>query len=634
MADAKRVQSLLLAAIALLLVYAVLGDKPWDPELAERVAAGKPLRAKDYAASFEWWACVVNAALAAALLATRSRWLETHAAPPLEALAPPARPSGVALGLVLAAVIALGAAAWPRLQHGLWDDEQTTARIAVAGYYEADASGRLRFHDASWRDTLWGYNPNNHVGYSVLARLASAPWPGAAGPSDERALEPALRLPAFLFGLASVASAFLLLWRLGYPGAGVVAAWLLALHPWTLRYASEARGYSLELLLATASVYLLVCALHRGRWRDWLALAGAELLMLWTYPPAILYLALLNLVALGALVRLRARTPALAPQLRRWLVSGVVAAMLLLQLMLPNLPQLLGYLDEQHRPIDARFVQSVLSYFFAGEPWSWHRRAAPQFPELARLAAQHPLAFGTGAAASALALLLGGLRLLRARAPRPALVPLLTLGAPLTLLVVWLRSDELYVWHLCYLLAPLACVAALGLSWPAARLSRLGLVVPVAYLAAFGWWTGEARSALRTRPLEPMRESVVLTRPLAPDAPGQREVITASFSDEPFYYDPFVRRLREAAELRALIGESDASGRLLFVNIGRFDLAEKRKPELLEMVRSRELFEEVAVLEGFEPEHTRRVYRHQPRAAGSAPVSAAPAQAPQGSGGR
>jgi len=149
-ADAKRVRSLLLAAIALLLLYAVLGDKPWDPELAERVASGKPLRAKDYAASFEWWACVVNAALAAALLATRSRWLETHAAPPLEALAPPARPSGAALGLVLAAVIALGAAAWPRLQHGLWDDEQTTARIAVAGYYEADGQGTHRRNVNPW----------------------------------------------------------------------------------------------------------------------------------------------------------------------------------------------------------------------------------------------------------------------------------------------------------------------------------------------------------------------------------------------------------------------------------------------------------------------------------------------------
>jgi hypothetical protein len=186
------------------------------------------------------------------------------------------------------------------------------------------------------------------------------------------------------------------------------------------------------------------------------------------------------------------------------------------------------------------------------------------------------------------------------------------------LLLAWLRSQELYVWHLSYFVAPLACAVGLGLSWPAAALARrplaarLALGVPLAYLAAFAWWTNDARTALRARPLEPMRESVALTRPLAPHAPEQREVITASFSDDPYYYDPFVRRIRNVAELEALVRESDESGRPLFVNIGRFDLAEKRRPELLALVKKPELFEEVAVLEGFEPEHTRRVYRHGP----------------------
>ena len=46
-----------------------------------------------------------------------------------------------------------------------------------------------------------------------------------------------------------------------------------------------------------------------------------------------------------------------------------------------------------------------------------------------------------------------------------------------------------------------------------------------------------------------------------------------------------------------------------------FELAEKRRPELLALVRRPELFDEVAVLEGFEPEHTRGVYRHPPRSA-------------------
>jgi len=612
------VRAALIVAIVILLAYVAFGDKPWDPEFAERIASGKPLRGKDYAARFEWWASLLNAALAGVLLATRSRWLRPHSAPALAALARPASPARWQLALVLLAMLALGAAAWPRLGHGLWDDEATTARNSVAGFYQADAEGRLRFYDASWRDTLWFYDPNNHVAYSVIDRLVSAPWRALAGEADERAPEFALRLPAFAFGLGSLAAAFLLLWRIGYPGAGVVAVWLLALHPWVLRYSSEARGYSLEMMLALASAYLLVGALHLGRFRDWLLLGGAELMMLWTYPPTILHVALLNLVALAALFRLRGGTPDLAPQLGRWLVSGVVAAMVLVQLVLPNLPQLAAYLDEQQRPIGWRFVLSALAYFFAGEPWSWGRRAAPQFPELARLFAERPVALRAAVAATLLALGLGVARLLRAASARALLAPLLVLGAPLMLLLAWLRSQELYVWHLSYFVAPLACAVGLGLSWPAAALARrplaarLALGVPLAYLAAFAWWTNDARTALRARPLEPMRESVALTRPLAPHAPEQREVITASFSDDPYYYDPFVRRIRNVAELEALVRESDESGRPLFVNIGRFDLAEKRRPELLALVKKPELFEEVAVLEGFEPEHTRRVYRHGP----------------------
>jgi len=610
----RRVRAILIAAIAVLLSYVAFGDKPWDPDLAERVAAGKPLRAKDYAARYEWWASLINAGLAAGLLATRSRWLRPDRAPAAVALAPPEPPSRAQLGLVLLAMVVLGVTAGPRLGHGFWDDEATTARNAVAGFYEADREGRLRFHDASWRDTLWRYDPNNHVAFSVVGRLASAPW-RLLGSADERVPEPALRLPAFAFGLAALPAAFLLLWRLGFAGAGVVAAWLLALHPWMVRYASEARGYSLEMLMTTGSVYLLIEALYRGRLRDWLGVGAAELVMLWTYPPAVIYVGLLNLAALAALHRLRGGTPELALQRARWLVGGLVAAMLVLQLALPNLVQLAAYLDEQHRPIDLRFVWSALSYFFAGEPWSWHRRAAPGFPELARQLAEHPVALPTAIAVTLLALALGVGRLLRAPSPRPALAPLLLLTAPLTVLLVWLRSDELYVWHLCYLLPPLACLVGLGLQAPAARLGPLALAIPVAYLAAFAWWTDDARTALRTRPLEPMRESVAVTRPLDPHAAGQREVITASFSDEPFYYDPFVERVGDVGELESLVRESDASGRPLYVNLGRIELAEKRRPELLTLVRRPELFDEVAVFEGFEPEHTRRVYLHAPRAA-------------------
>jgi len=77
----RAIRNGMVGVLALLLLYLAFGDKPWDPDVAERIAQGKPLRAKDWAARFEWWACLLNAALVAALLATRRRWLQLEPPP-------------------------------------------------------------------------------------------------------------------------------------------------------------------------------------------------------------------------------------------------------------------------------------------------------------------------------------------------------------------------------------------------------------------------------------------------------------------------------------------------------------------------------------------------------------------------
>ncbi len=52
-----------------------------------------------------------------------------------------------------------------------------------------------------------------------------------------------MRVPTLLVGMLSVAAVAWLLLECGFPLAGAIAAFLLALHPWHLRYATEARGY-------------------------------------------------------------------------------------------------------------------------------------------------------------------------------------------------------------------------------------------------------------------------------------------------------------------------------------------------------------------------------------------------------
>jgi hypothetical protein len=134
----------------------------------------------------------------------------------------------------------------------------------------------------------------------------------------------------------------------------------------------------------------------------------------------------------------------------------------------------------------------------------------------------------------------------------------------------------------------------------------------VTFVAAFASVTQPVRAALRAGSLQPMRESVELTRPtLDPDAPENRRITTASFQRAPTYYDPLVIELESVRELRDLMRAADERGTPLFVNYGRPELAERRTPELVELVHDPALFERVAELRGFEPRGLRYVYRYK-----------------------
>ena len=51
---------------------------------------------------------------------------------------------------------------------------------------------------------------------------------------------------------------------------------LLVLHPWFMRFISEARGYAFVMLGSTALVGLLGRALQSGQWRWWLGFGFVE----------------------------------------------------------------------------------------------------------------------------------------------------------------------------------------------------------------------------------------------------------------------------------------------------------------------------------------------------------------------
>ena len=631
-AQARRVSGVLLALLLVLVTYLVVGEHPWNGGVAERLAEGRPARPVDYWVTYGWWAAVLCAVVVAGLLCTVSRWLPGN--PPTQPRAGPAprpAPRRVVLAVV-AAVATAGALAAPRLGQSLWKDEDKTARSFVAGTYLPDSAGDLRFHEADWHEALLysGRRPDNFVGYSVLARLGHQAFEVLAEPRDRRANEAILRLPALVAGLLAIAVVAQLVAYLGLSGSAAVAAWLLALHPWFLRYLTEARGYSLVLLLVTLGPLLLLRALHRSTWLRWCAYGACQLVLLWTYPFGVYPVAVLNALGVLAIARLYGRRPEGRAVWIRFGLANLAGASVWLLLMAGNIALMAHYLEAKPpRGLGGRFLRELLSLLATGTPWSHGPEGSdPVYPQLADLTHTAPLAVGAFLAVSLGFLAVGLVRLWRSHPGGPLLALAFVVPGPLGWAVSAARHDSIYTRQLIYALPGVAALVAIGLCGtarlaPAGRLrAATKTALAVGFTIGLLFVGGPARHALLTRSLQPYRESVAATRP-NPDlfAPEQAQVLTASFSGEPLYYDPRVHLIDEVHELQALIAQADAQGLRLYVNLGQLEIARRRRPALLALVTESGLFQEVVVLHGFEPKYTRWVYLYRGGRAGSPGVS-------------
>ena len=78
-----------------------------------------------------------------------------------------------------------------------------------------------------------------------------------------------LRLPSLLAGLAAIPLTYLLGLRLTSRPASLVAAGVMALSPFLIFFATEARSYSVSMLMCLVSTYALVRATEDGAERKW-----------------------------------------------------------------------------------------------------------------------------------------------------------------------------------------------------------------------------------------------------------------------------------------------------------------------------------------------------------------------------
>lgn len=605
-------------------VYLVFAPKPWSVP----VPAAEPPPYDYFVKIYSWWGGVIALCGTMLLSATAPLWSRPWIIENNPILRPPA--ARWFWPLVAVAMLLTAAMGTMRLGHDLWDDERTTLQRYVQGNYKPNADDTVRFREFGFGRTLHEYRmPNNHVLHSVLARVSVGVWRIFRDPQAHPFSEPALRFPAFLFGIASVGALALLLKELGMPRAGVIAAFLLAIHPWHIRYASEARGYGLVLCLLPLLVVTLLRAMESGAWRWWIAFGALQFSLLYTYP-AMLYTAVAaNIVAL---IFIALHIPGTVPTgalFSRWIAPVTVAALVFTWLFLPCAPQLLAYLDSDlgQGSVGIWWMKDFLSHLFAGASWfKTHDPTAVQ-PELHSMLKSQGIA-GSIVLWTAICLgALGTLRMLVRGSFSAATVVLLLLPALAAYLVAYTSGTYLYEWYLVYLLPGVVAMVAtgfdtLGLPWKTKWLGWIAVAVPAAaFCAGYLTLTSKARTWLLEKPLQPMRESVLLTRPSTlPNYPGHSDVITASFNTPPYLYDPHVTVIRTPEELRALMRQCADSAVPLYLNVGNPPAAAFHHPEMFRLMNDPEKFEILKQLPGYDPTLDRIVARSkQPPAGGVQP---------------
>ncbi len=607
------VRLICLLGAAGLVIFLLAAKKPWEVDTAG------DLRIRDYATIGEWWAAAANLALLALLGLAAPWWCRPPAAADE---APPAQKGPRWFWPLVAGAMAVTALfGAQRIGQSLWDDEVAALNRAVFGQYRHDKEGRMRLKETTWTMALWSYSkPSNHQFQTILSKVSLDLWRAVARPQGLQFTESAVRFPCYVAGILSVAAVALLLRELGFPRAGVLAAFLLALHPWHVRYAIELRGYIFTLLFGPLMIVALLRALRSGRWRWWAAFAAAQFGLLYAYPGCLYMVVIAGLSAVAALWW-QNRPPGRETQLARFLVCSAVSGGVYLQLMLPCVPQLANYLKSECAlgVLDQRWHRNLGAHFLTGTPWNNSDNAAAGYPELAWTAQAHPVIF-TLATAAALILLTGGLvRLLRVRSAGWIAAAILFLPAPLIYLVSRARDQYLYEWYLIFALPGVLGAVALGLDGAASLAGRLHrfLTPTVALLgiALFAVLTQAPRQWLTGRPLQPMRESVLLTRPtLDPLDPRQKDIVTLGLTGMPWSYDAHMIVVSTPEELSENLRAADRTGRPLFVNYANGWAAAAGSPQVFAMVEDDVLFEKVASIQGFDPTLTAFIRRYRPGA--------------------
>jgi len=487
---------------------------------------------------------------------------------------------------------------WPQLTDSLYNDEaHNYARLFSGSWQPAEEDGAMpEFRPARWTETLWrNSGGNNAQPFSLLARLGLEGVKAAGWVAEGEVCEWAVTLPSLLAGFATMGLMMGLVGRRWGIVAGLVVALLLAIHPWHVRHSTIARGQMLMLLGLVMMLVCLEAALRAGRWRHWLGYGLGMLLCVSSFIGSVYFLAVFNLALLCMQALRWRRGEGGSDLLWRPIISGGLAAMAGLALMLPILPELVQILKENpafRGKMGWRWWQDVGGFLYAGTRWLDHAPDNPVNQALSRWIIA-PWWWPSLAAFVVFAVV-GTTRMLAER----GVWRLLAVGTLVGVMLAWgaasIQGNYLNLWYLFFAIPWLT--VALGLGWQAVSL-RLRLPRVLALMALIVLVMPQCVVAWRFRhlPKQHERAPVELARgaryPHYLALPEGRQALTAGFWCNGNLYDPEMITLQSMAELDKVVRRARQEGRPLFVTFSHRLLAMKHLGDLVRRLEVGDEFE-------------------------------------------
>jgi hypothetical protein len=629
--------------------------RPSETSWFKDIAANQRHSFKTFLSVGLWYGTLIHLLLISCLLGTVRWWGKGRPAKYSVTLGSSSRSYDKAFWILLIILcISAGMIRWPKMSLSYWGDEGWAVAPYVYGKHvpvdPAEPQGALVHKPVSWTNTAFDDRTcGNHYLFSLAQRATLTTWRWFKHLPPDAFDETISRLPPFAAGLASLIALSGMLRWLGRPIAGLAAATLMALHPWHLRYSTEARGYTMMLFFLIVCCWLGFIALRSGKWRWWLSFGLAEFLCMYSWKGVMYPLAAANLVLLmwirwGKLSQKQILpTESRSGSAWRWLVANVIAAGLFINLVYPCLLQVKDAKEHliqlSGRPMGRQWLDNSISGIFTGMPWHIEEKENPTEVVLSQQLKIRPLQTSAELVALASLLALGLIDLAR-RQPWLATINLSFYSSAIfgAWFFRYVIDAEWISWYFLFLIFPFSFLAGLGVDslfqkarwfWNTRATSHairhrsyslvaivyavLGFALP----ASFANLTHPASVLMCHQAYEDHRGAFQITRgrheKLHDKSPSK--VWTVYLWRYISLYDPRGdTHVRRADELNKLIAEVERQKGELYVIVGHRQLARSISTGIMNMVEHSGKFHPLQTFWAPEELHCLHCYKYQPQA--------------------